>query len=45
MWYLLFYTIIIGGSGFFTRIPDPFLIVFSRAVWLMLYKYSHKNKE
>ena len=40
IWYLLWFTIIIGGTGCFTWTPIPFWFIFTRAVWLMLYKYS-----
>ena len=34
--------IIIGGNGCFLRIPTPFWIVLTRAVWLMIYKNPQK---
>ena len=43
MWYILLYTTIIGGTGCFLITPTLFWIVFTRAVWLILYKYSQKG--
>ena len=45
MWYLLVSMIINGGTGFFTRTPTQFWVIFAKAVWLMLYKYSQKIKQ
>ena len=40
VWYLSM--IIIGDNGCFLIITTPFFIVFTRAVWLMIYQYSQK---
>ena len=42
MWYQWWYTIIIGGTGWFTRTPTPFCIILIWAVWFKLNKYSQK---
>ena len=43
MWSLLCSMIIIGGTGCSTRTSIFFYIIFTRAVWLMLYKYPQKK--
>ena len=45
MWYLLWSTIIIGGTWCFSRTQIVFWIFLTRAVWLMLYKYPQKRKQ
>ena len=45
IWYMLWSTIIIAGTGCFTRIPIPFCIIFNIEVWLKLSKYSQKNNK
>ena len=38
MWYMLWSAIIFGGTKCFMITPLPLWIIFTRAVWLMLYK-------
>ena len=45
IWYMLWSMITIAGTGCFTRMPTPFFIIFNTVVWLMLSKYSQKNKK
>ena len=43
IWYMLFYTTIIGGTCCFPKMTTELWIIFTRAVWLTLYKHSLKR--